>query len=104
VSLIAQREVIGERTRDAMQHSKAQGQVSSRPVFEDTATLAWMQAERLAGCSYEGIAERLSAAGTPTTRGGRWQGNMVRRSHTGLRAAHGVLRQQPESSEDVEAP
>jgi DNA invertase Pin-like site-specific DNA recombinase len=79
VSLIAQREVIGERTRDAMQHLKAQGQVSSRPVFEDTATLAWMQAERLAGCSYEGIAERLNAAGTPTTQGGRWQGNTVRR-------------------------
>jgi DNA invertase Pin-like site-specific DNA recombinase len=40
VSLAAQREVIGERTRDAMQHLKAQGQVYSRPVFEDAATLA----------------------------------------------------------------
>jgi hypothetical protein len=67
-----------ERTRDVMQYLKAQGQVSSRPVFEDTAILAWMRADRLAGCSYEGIAERLNAAGTPTTRGGRWQGNMVR--------------------------
>jgi DNA invertase Pin-like site-specific DNA recombinase len=74
-----EREVIVERTRDAMQHLKAQGQVYSRPVFEDAATLAWMQAERLAGCSYEGIAERLNAAGTPTTQGGRWQGNTVRR-------------------------
>jgi site-specific DNA recombinase len=74
-----EREVIGERTRDAMQHLKAQGQVYCRPVFEDAATLAWMQTERAAGRSYERIAELLNAAATATTRGGRWQGNTVRR-------------------------
>jgi site-specific DNA recombinase len=78
-----EREVIGERTRDAMQHLKAQGHVYSRPVFgehpEDASTLARMQQERARGSSYEDIAERLNAAGIPTTRGGRWQGNTVRR-------------------------
>jgi site-specific DNA recombinase len=74
-----EREVIGERTSDAMQHLKAQGQVFSCPVFHDPVTLTWMQTERAAGHSYEAIAARLNAAGTPTTRGGRWQGNTVRR-------------------------
>jgi site-specific DNA recombinase len=74
-----EREVIGERTRDAMQHLKAQGRVYSRPVFHDPETLAWMQAQRARGYSYDEIAEALNAAGMPTTRGGRWQGNTVRR-------------------------
>jgi site-specific DNA recombinase len=74
-----EREVIGERTRDAMQHLKAHSQVYCRPVFADAGTLAWMQAERATGRSYDAIAELLNAAGTPTTRGGRWQGNTVRR-------------------------
>jgi hypothetical protein len=62
-----------------MQHLKAQGQVYCRPVFDDVTILTWMQAERTAGRSYESIAGLLNAAGTPTTRGGRWQGNTVRR-------------------------
>jgi site-specific DNA recombinase len=74
-----EREVIGECTRDAMQHLKAQGRVYCRPVFADAATFAWMQTERAAGRSYERIAELLNAAGTATTRGGRWQGNTIRR-------------------------
>jgi DNA invertase Pin-like site-specific DNA recombinase len=74
-----ERVVIGERTRGAMQHLKAQAHVYSRPVFDDAAILIWMQAERAAGRSYDTIADLLNAAGTPTTRGGRWQGNTVRR-------------------------
>jgi site-specific DNA recombinase len=78
-----EREVIGERTRDAMQQLKAEGQVYSRPVFghgpDDAATLAWMREEQARGTSYEDIAAHLNAVGTPATRGGRWQGNTVRR-------------------------
>jgi site-specific DNA recombinase len=79
-----EREVIGERTRDAMQHLKAQGKRYCYAVFGEipgeAATLAWMQAERRGGCSYEAIADGLNAAGVLTaTRGGRWLGNTVRR-------------------------
>jgi site-specific DNA recombinase len=79
-----EREVIGERTRDAMQHLKAQGKRYCYAVFGErpweAATLAWMQTERRAGRSYEAIAEGPNAAGAPpATRGGRWLGNTLRR-------------------------
>jgi site-specific DNA recombinase len=79
-----EREVIGERTRDAMQHLKAQGKRYCYGMFgegtEEAAILAWMQAERRAGHSCEAIAEGLNAAGIPTaTLGERWLGNTVRR-------------------------
>jgi site-specific DNA recombinase len=67
-----EREVIGERTRDAMQHLKAQGQVYSRPVFDDTATLAQIHTRRASGATYQDIADELTAAGVPTVRGGAW--------------------------------
>jgi site-specific DNA recombinase len=73
-----EREVIGERTRDAMQHLKRQGRVYSRPVFSDPDIIAWMQTARAAGKSYEVIADQLNADGIPSARGGRWQGNTVR--------------------------
>jgi DNA invertase Pin-like site-specific DNA recombinase len=78
-----EREVIGERTRDAMQHLKAQGRRYCHVVFgarpEESATLTWMQAERQEGRSYAAIAAALNAAGVPTSVSGRWQGNTVRR-------------------------
>jgi site-specific DNA recombinase len=73
-----EREVIGERTRDAMQYLKAQGQVYSRPVFADPAILARLQGEREAGCSYHQIAHGLNADQIQTTRGGQWRACTVR--------------------------
>jgi site-specific DNA recombinase len=74
-----EREVIGERTRDAMQHLKAQGQIYSRPVFgehaDDAATLTHMQAMHAQGASYHAIADRLNTARVPTVRGGCWRAN-----------------------------
>jgi site-specific DNA recombinase len=67
-----EREVIGERTKDAMQHLKASGQVYSRPVFDAAATLARIHTMRAAGATYQEIADELTAAGVPTTRGGAW--------------------------------
>jgi site-specific DNA recombinase len=67
-----EREVIGERTKDAMQHLKATGQVYSRPVFNDTATLVKIHTMRAAGATLQGIAEELTLAGVPTVRGGTW--------------------------------
>jgi DNA invertase Pin-like site-specific DNA recombinase len=79
-----EREVIGERTRDAMQHPKAQGKRYCYAVFGDgpgeAAILDWMQAERRAWRSYEAIAEGLNAAGPLTaTLDGCWLGNTTRR-------------------------
>ena len=77
-----EREVIGERTRDAMQHLKVQGQVYSRPVFgdgpHDAVTLARMQELQAEGQAYHVIADVLNTAGCPTARGGTWRGNTVR--------------------------
>jgi Recombinase len=70
--------VIGERTREAMQHLKAQGQVYSRPVFDDAAILARMQRARADGRAYQQIAGELNADGIPTTRGGQWRACTVR--------------------------
>jgi site-specific DNA recombinase len=78
-----ERELIAERTRDAMQHLKAQGKRYCHVVFgdrpEEAATLMWMQAERQAGRSYAVIAERLNELNIATAVSGRWQGNTVRR-------------------------
>jgi site-specific DNA recombinase len=68
-----EREVIGERTRDAMQHLKSSGKVYSRPVVDDADTLAHIHTMRASGSTYQEIADELTAAGVPTVRGGRWQ-------------------------------
>jgi site-specific DNA recombinase len=52
-----EREVIGERTRDAMQHLKASGRVYSRPVFDDAATLAQIHTRRARVATYQDIAD-----------------------------------------------
>jgi site-specific DNA recombinase len=80
-----EREVIGERTRDAMQHLKAQGQVYSRPVFDDAVTLAQIHTMRAMGVTYQDIADTLTGAGVPTVRGGRWQAATIM----------GILRRHP---------
>jgi site-specific DNA recombinase len=67
-----EREVIGERTRDAMQHLKAQGKVYSRPVCDDAATLARIHTLRAQGATYHEIADALTQAGMKTARGGTW--------------------------------
>jgi site-specific DNA recombinase len=78
-----ERKVIGERTRDAMQHLKSQGKRYCHVVFgdrpEEAEILMWMQAERQAGRSYAAIAARLNELNIATAVSGRWQGNTVRR-------------------------
>jgi site-specific DNA recombinase len=68
-----ERRVIGERTRDAMQHLKAQGRVYCRPVFDNREALQIMKTDRVAGLTYKQIAEHLTQCGIHTTRGGQWQ-------------------------------
>jgi DNA invertase Pin-like site-specific DNA recombinase len=74
-----EREFIAERTRDAMQHLKAQGGRYCHAVFDDAAVLAVMRQHRAAGLSYQAIARALNAAGIPSTLGGQWFANAVRR-------------------------
>lgn len=74
-----ERELIAERTKDAMQHLKAEGERYCHAVFEDAETLALMQQYRSAGLSYQAIADALNAVGVPSTLGGRWLANAVRR-------------------------
>jgi site-specific DNA recombinase len=73
-----ERKVIGERTRDAMQHLKAQGQRYCRPVFDNAGILVRMRRARAEGRSYHQIAGELNAEDIPTARGGQWHACTVR--------------------------
>lgn len=73
-----EREVIGERTRDAMTELKAAGKVYSRPVFGDQDTIGYLKAEHGLGQSYSELAAELNARGVQTARGGTWAAATVR--------------------------
>ena len=87
-----EREVIGERTRDAMQHLRDSGRIFTRDVYgyavedgclvedpEEQQTKERIHDWRAAGWSYHRIAAKLTAERIPTKRNGRWQANTVRR-------------------------
>ena len=75
-----EREVIGERTSDALQHLKVQGKQYCHTVYDNLEVIALMHQLRTAGKSYEAIAQHLNTAGIPTAMGGKW------REHTDLGA------------------
>ena len=68
-----EREVIGERTSDALQHLKAQGKRYCHTVYDNAEVIALMHQLRTDGHSYEAIAQHLNHAGIPTARGNPWQ-------------------------------
>jgi DNA invertase Pin-like site-specific DNA recombinase len=72
-----ERKVIGERTRDALQHLKAQGQRYCHTVYADAEVITLMHQLRAAGYSYARIAEHFNAAGIRTATGGPWQAMVV---------------------------
>jgi site-specific DNA recombinase len=74
-----EREVMGERTRDALQTLKAQGKPYSREMITDEDLLAEVKMLHETGWTYRGIANEFTARGIPTARGGRWQANTIRR-------------------------
>lgn len=74
-----ERRVIGERTKAAMQHLKAQGSAVGRAGFDDTTILARITEERAQGRSYQEIAQGLIRNGIPSGRGGQWTAMTVRR-------------------------
>jgi site-specific DNA recombinase len=73
-----ERDLIGERTKEAMAHLRDTGQVYCRPRFVDCEVLAWLRAQRLAGRSYGAMAAELQVKGIPTARGGGWHATTVR--------------------------
>jgi site-specific DNA recombinase len=89
-----ERELIGERTSNALRHKRSTGRVYSNAPFgwdkgdgelvrndAEQDVLADMRAWRAEGVNDNAIAVRLNGEGVPGKRGGRghWQANLVRR-------------------------
>ena len=85
-----EREAIGERTRAALNHKKANGQVYARvpfgyrrngnrlePVAEELIVVRRMREWQEGGVSLREIARRLNAEGVPSKLGGRWSHRTV---------------------------
>lgn len=83
-----ERELIGQRTRDALAAAKGRGQRLGRPRSIDPALLARIVALRNEDrLSLRAIARTLDAAAVPTVRGGvRWHAATVR----GLLESHSI--------------
>jgi site-specific DNA recombinase len=90
-----EREAIGERTRDAMRHMKAEGRLVGAVPFgyrlaDDGATLVEDEAEReslrvvrelrASGLSIRRLVQALNARSVPTADGGRWHIATVQRA------------------------
>ncbi len=80
-----EREIIGQRTKEAMSYLKERRKMYSRPVFgydnkrgtlraneQEQAIIEQAQAWRAGGLSYRDIAALLNEQGTPTKRGRTW--------------------------------
>ena len=73
-----EREVIGERTKDALQELKAQGKKLGRSGYADQETIGYLKAEYSQGRSYHDLAAELNTRGIQTARGGVWAAATVR--------------------------
>lgn len=74
-----EREMIGDRTKRALEQARASGTRLGRPSNIEPATLQLIRVLRDAGKSYAAIADALAAEGVPTAQGGRWHGATVRK-------------------------
>ncbi|MBZ5739769.1 recombinase family protein [Nocardioides mangrovi] len=73
-------EVNGERVRDGMAEARASGKVFGFQAQVDPKTVQQIVKQREQGESFNAIARKLDAQGTPTPGGGaRWQSSTVRR-------------------------
>ena len=112
-----ERELISERTRDALQHMKAQGirlgpahygygvgeQLDEHgrrvlvPIESEQAVIAKMVALRAEGLSLSQVTQRLNDEGVPARRGGPWRLNGVRNAlmHNGKHTARPTKRPGP---------
>lgn len=72
-----EREVIGQRTKDALAEKKAQGVRLGRPRALPDDVLARMIRLRATGATYATIATLLDQDGVATAQGGRWRAGTV---------------------------
>ena len=74
-----ERELIRQRTRDALAALKNRGVRLGRPVAVPADVRAMVGRWRAAGATWQGCADALNAAGVPTAHGGaRWYASTVR--------------------------
>lgn len=74
-----ERELIRQRTRDALQALKSRGVRLGRPVVIPPSVRASVGQWRALGCTWQQCADALNRAGTPTAHGGdRWYASTVR--------------------------
>lgn len=76
-----EREMIGDRTRNALAQARANGQQLGRPSGVTPATLGMIRMLRTADMSYGKIADALTREGVPTAQGGQWRASTVRKLH-----------------------
>lgn len=74
-----EREMIGDRTRRALQAAQARGTHVGRKSNVEPDTLRLIRILRDAGKSWQGIADALDAEGIATAQGGQWHGATVRK-------------------------
>lgn len=74
-----ERELIGDRTRSALEAVKARGTKLGRPSNVDDSTLQLIRVMRRGGHSWHAIARALTDEGVPTAQGGRWHGATVQK-------------------------
>ena len=74
-----ERELIAQRTRDALAALKASGRRLGRPVEQAQAVRDRIAAEHVQGRSLRSIAADLNAEAVPTARGGHWHASTIRR-------------------------
>ena len=77
-----ERDLISERTKDALAHKKDQGCTLGRPVITDLdekglKIVTYIRSLRETGLSYARIARRLNLEAVPTSRGGKWFASTV---------------------------
>lgn len=73
------RDVIAERTREALAEKKAQGVRLGRPRLVTTEIAARIQTQRISGATLQSVADRLNADGVTTPTGRAWTPATVRR-------------------------